>query len=39
MKNSLKIRTFKAIIKPILLNGSEYWTIDSIMRKQIDDIP
>ena len=37
MKNSLKIRTFKAKIEPILLlYGSECWIIDSTMRKQID---
>ena len=36
MKNSLKIRTFKATIEHILIYGSEYWTIDSTMRKQID---
>ena len=37
MVNSLKIRTFKATIEPILLYGSECWTIDFIMRKQICD--
>ena len=36
MENRLKIRTFKATIEPILLYGSECWTIDSTMRKQID---
>ena len=36
MENSLKIRTFKATIEPILLYGSECRTIDSSMRKQID---
>ena len=36
MENSLKIRTFKAIIEPILLYGSECWTIDSTMRMNID---
>ena len=36
MENSLKIRTFKATIEPILLYGSECWTIDSTIRKQID---
>ena len=36
MENSLKIRTFKTTIEPILLYGSECWTIDSIMRMQID---
>ena len=36
MENSLKIRTFKATIEPILLYGSEGWTIDSTTRKQID---
>ena len=36
MKNSLKIRTFKETIEPILLYGSECWTIDPTIRKQID---
>ena len=36
IENSLKIRTFKTIIEPILLYGSECWTIDSTMRKKID---
>ena len=36
MKNNLKIRTFKVTIKPILLYGSECWTIDSTIRKKID---
>ena len=36
MENSLKIRTFKATIEPILLYFSEFRIIDSIMRKQID---
>ena len=31
---SLKIRTFKATIEPILLYGGECWTIDSTMRKK-----
>ena len=35
MESSLKIRTFKATIEPILLYGSECCTIDSTMRKQI----
>ena len=35
MENILKIRTFKATIEPILLYGSEFWTIDSTIRKQI----
>ena len=35
MKNSLKIRTFKAIIELILLYGSECCTIDSTMRRKI----
>ena len=34
MENSLKIRTFKATIEPILLYGSECWIIDSTMRKK-----
>ena len=33
MENSLKIKTFKATIEPILVYGSECWTIDSTMRK------
>ena len=37
MENSLKIRTFKATIEPILLFDSELWTIDSTMRKKIYD--
>ena len=36
MKNSLKIRNVKAAIEHILLYGSEWWTIYSTMRKQID---
>ena len=36
MENSLKIRNFKATIKPILLYGSEFWTIDYTMRKKFD---
>ena len=36
MENILKIRTFKATIEPILSYGSEFWTIDSTMRKQIN---
>ena len=36
LENSLKIRTFKATIEPILLYGSECWAIDSTIRKQID---
>ena len=36
MEKSLKIRTLKATIEPILLYISECWTIDSTMRKQID---
>ena len=39
MENSLKIRTFKATIEPILLYGSEFWTIDSTMRKHLVVIP
>ena len=35
-KLCLKIRTFKPTIEPILLYDSEYWTIDSTIRKQID---
>ena len=35
IEKSLKIRTFKATIEPILLYGSEYWIIDSTMRKKI----
>ena len=35
MKNS-KIRTFKATIEPILLYGSEFLSIYSTIRKQID---
>ena len=37
MENSLKIRTFKATTEPILLYGSECWTIDSTMRNYIYD--
>ena len=29
MENSLKIRTFKATIKPVLLYGSEFWNDNS----------
>ena len=36
MENSLKIRTFKTTIEPILLYDSECWTIDYTMIKQID---
>ena len=36
MENSLKIRTFKATIEPILLYGSDLFTIDSTIRMQID---
>ena len=36
MENSLKIRSFKATIEPILLYASECWTIDPTMCKQID---
>ena len=36
MENSLKIIIFKVTIEPILLHGSEYWTINSIIRKKID---
>ena len=32
MKNSLKISYFKATIEPILLYGSEFWTLDSTVR-------
>ena len=35
MENSLKIRNFKATIKPILLYGSERSTIESTMRNQL----
>ena len=36
MENSLKIRNFKATFEPILLYGSECWTIDYTMRKKIE---
>ena len=36
MRNQLKIRTFKVTIEPILLYGSECWTIDGLIRKKID---
>ena len=36
MENSLKMRTFKATIEPILLYGSECWIIYFTMRKQVD---
>ena len=36
MNINLKIRTFKATIEPILLYGSECWTIDASLRKKID---
>ena len=36
IKNSLNIRTFNATIEHILLYCSEFCTIDSLMRKQID---
>ena len=34
--NSMKIRTSKATIEPILLYGNECWTIDSTIRKKSD---
>ena len=37
MNINLKIRTFKATIEPILLYGSECWTIDASLRKKITD--
>ena len=36
MNISLKIRTFKATVEPILLYGSETWTINVSLRKKID---
>ena len=37
MRNQIKIRTFKPTIEPILLYGSDCWTIDSFIRKKLDD--
>ena len=36
MNISLKIRTFKVTVKPILHYGSETWTINISLRKKID---
>ena len=36
MNISLKIRTFKITVEPILLYGSETWTINVSLRKKID---
>ena len=36
MNISLKIRTFKVTVEPILLYGSETWTINVSLRKKID---
>ena len=37
MNTSLKIRTFTVTVEPILLYGSETWTINVSLRKKIDD--
>ena len=36
MNISVKIRTFKVTVEPILLYGSEIWTINVYLRKKID---
>ena len=36
LKRCLILRTFKATVKPILLRGSESWTVDTSLERKID---